>query len=84
MYFWDISFRQKVLKLIPQKLKQLLKCPWSVNDLQRFLGMINYLGKFIPNLAEHATPLRNLLKKDVVFKLQKSQFDTLKIASLKI
>ena len=39
--------------------------------------MINYLGKFIPNLAEHATPLRNLLKKDVVFKLQKPQFDAI-------
>ena len=51
--------------------------PRSVNDLQRFLGMINYLGKFIPNLAEHATPLRNLLKKDVVFKLQKPQFDAI-------
>ena len=52
--------------------------PRSVNDLQRFLGMINYLGKFIPNLAEHTTPLRNLLKKDVVFKLQKPQFDVIK------
>ena len=38
--------------------------------------MVNYLGKFIPNLAEHTTPLRNLLKKDV-FKLQKPQFDTI-------
>ena len=36
--------------------------------------MINYLGKFIPNLAEHAPPPRNLLKKGVVFKLQKPQF----------
>ena len=26
LYFWDTSFRQKVLKLIPQKPKQLLKC----------------------------------------------------------
>ena len=51
--------------------------PRPVNDLQRFLGMINYLGKCIPNLAEHATPLRNLLKKDVVFKLQKPQLDAI-------
>ena len=26
LYFWGILFYQKVLKLIPQKLKQLLKC----------------------------------------------------------
>ena len=51
--------------------------PRSVNDLQRFLGMINYLGQCISNLAEHATPLRNLLKKDVVFKLQKLKFDAI-------
>ena len=37
--------------------------------------MVNYLGKFIPNLAEYTTPLRNLLKKDVVFELQKPQLD---------
>ena len=40
---------------------------------RNFLEVINYLGKFIPNLTEHATPLR-ILKKDV-FKLQKPQFD---------
>ena len=33
--------------------------------------MVNYLGKLIPNLTEHTTPLHNLLKEDVVFKLQK-------------
>ena len=40
---------------------------------RNFLEVINYLGKFIPNLTEHAAPLR-ILKKDV-FKLQKPQFD---------
>ena len=39
--------------------------------------MVNYLGKFIPNLAEHTTPLRNLLKKDVSFELQKPQVDAI-------
>ena len=74
------------IKIDPSKTEAITKMPLprSVNDLQRFLGMINYLGKFIPNLAEHATPLRHLLKKDVVFKLQKPPFDALKIASLKI
>ena len=39
--------------------------------------MVNYLGKFIPNLAKHTTPLRNLLKKDVLFELQKPQVDAI-------
>ena len=32
--------------------------------MERFLGMINYLGKFIPNLSELTAPLRELLKQD--------------------
>ena len=67
------------IKIDPSKTEAITKMPLSrsVNDLQRFLGMINYAGKRIPNLAEHATPLRNLLKKDVVFKLQKPKFDAI-------
>ena len=37
--------------------------------------MVNYLGKFILNFAEHTTPLRNLFKKYVVFEFQKPQLD---------
>ena len=39
--------------------------------------MVNYLGKFITNVAEHTTPLRNILKKDVVFELQKPQLEAI-------
>ena len=67
------------IKIDPSKTEVITKIPLprSVNELQRFLGMINYLGKFIPNLAKHTTPLGNLLKKDVVFKLQKPQLDAI-------
>ena len=54
-----------------------MSVPQSLTELQRFLGMVNYLSKFIPNLAEVTAPLRVLLKKDVVFKLQKSQLDVI-------
>ena len=40
--------------------------------------MVSYLWKIIPNLAEHTTPLRDLLKKDVAFKLQKPQLNAIK------
>ena len=39
--------------------------------------IIHYLGNFIANFAEHTTPLRNLLKKDALFKLQKPQLDVI-------
>ena len=47
----------------------------SVNELQRLFSMVNYLGKFNPNLTKYTTPLGNILKKDVVFELQKPQLN---------
>ena len=37
--------------------------PGNVGDLRRFLGMVNHLSKFSPNLAQKTTPLRELLNK---------------------
>ena len=50
--------------------------PNSVNEPERFLGMIIYLGKFMPNLAEVVSPLCTL-KKHVEFKLDKPQLDAI-------
>lgn len=44
-----------------------LKVPTSVKELQRLLGMVNYLGKFIKKLSELTDPLRNLLHADYVW-----------------
>ena len=38
--------------------------PTNITELQRFMGMVNQLGKFIPSLAEFNEPLRQLLRKD--------------------
>ena len=69
----------KVIKSNPLKPETITKLSLarSFNDLQRFHGMVNYLVKFIRNLAEHTTPLRNLLKKGVVFELRKLQLDAI-------
>ena len=71
--FWGQIISSEVIKIDPSKTEAIAKMslPRSVNELQRFVGMVNYLGKLIPNLTEHTTPLHNLLKEDVVFKLQK-------------
>jgi hypothetical protein len=38
--------------------------PTTVNELQRFMGMVNQLGKFVPDLAVTTEPMRQLLRKD--------------------
>ena len=38
--------------------------PRNVKELQRFMGMVNQVGKFIPGLADMNEPLRQLLCKD--------------------
>ena len=45
----------KAIKEAPQ--------PCNVNDLRAFLGIINYYGKFMPNLATKLAPLHKLLQK---------------------
>ena len=46
---------------------QELQNPNSKKELQKFLGIINYVRNFVPCFAEVTAPLRELLKKDVVF-----------------
>jgi len=48
--------------------------PETREDLQRFLGMLTYLGKFIPNLFHTASSLRALLEKDVEQAEQQKSF----------
>ena len=38
--------------------------PGNVRQLQAFLGLINYYGKFIPQAATQLTPLYKLLEKN--------------------
>ena len=51
--------------------------PKSKADLQRFIGMVNYLGKFVPNLSQITAPLRDMLKKDTIFDLQQPQLNAI-------
>lgn len=37
--------------------------PRTVKDLRSFLGMVNHLQSFIPNLAHKSEPLRNILRR---------------------
>ena len=47
--------------------------PMDKQQLHSFLGMINYMGTFIPNLSHHTEPLRAMPKKDNVFHWEEQQ-----------
>ena len=63
------------IKADPAKLSAVRDMPIPENkkSLQSFLGMVNYLGKFINNLSELTAPLRTLLIKDSVWSLDEPQ-----------
>ena len=46
--------------------------PSTAKELQRFLGLVYYVGKFLPNLSEKTEALRQLLLKDVKFLLDEN------------
>jgi len=52
------------LQADPEKVKAIteMKSPTNVEELRRFLGLVNYLGKFLPHFSAVAEPLRNLTK----------------------
>ena len=41
--------------------------PEDKQHLQSSLGMVTYMANFMPHLSHHTEPLRQLLKKDVMF-----------------
>ena len=58
-----------------------MPAPSSKKDVERLLGTVNYLAKFVPNLASITAPIRELLKKDIEFYWAHEQikaFETLK------
>jgi hypothetical protein len=52
---------------------QEMPCPCNFNELDTFMGLIQYLEKFIPNLSEHTAPLRALLEKDTLWSCENQQ-----------
>ena len=55
------------LKPGPSKVRAVEEIPSQEDKpaLLRFLGMVNYISKFIPNLSDLTQPPRELLHKDV-------------------
>ena len=53
----------------PEKVTAILNMPRPKDkaEIRRFLGMVTYLSKFIPQLSETSQPLRDLTKQDKEF-----------------
>ena len=57
------------IKPSPDKVRAIenLEPPKDKKELHIFLGMVTYMSSFIPNLADHTSPLRKFLKENVKF-----------------
>ena len=57
-------FSDKGLCIDPSKVEAIrnMPVPQTVAEVHRFLGMVAYLGKFIPNLSSNTAELRKLLE----------------------
>lgn len=60
----------KGLHTAPSKITPIVDAPppQTVSQLKSFLGLLNYYGLFIPNLASLLKPLHNLLHKEEAWK----------------
>ena len=53
--------------------------PQSKQDVQRFLGMVTYLAKWVPELSEKSAPLRQLLNQKVQWDWAQPQEESWKL-----
>ena len=67
--FFGAVYSRDGVKPDPKKIQGIeeMTPPETKQQLQSFLGMVTYMGNFIPHLSHHTEPLRQLLKKDVTF-----------------
>jgi len=78
--FLGFLFNEQGMRPDPQRIKVINELKDSLNktELQRVLGMVNYLRDFIPKMSEIISPLRELLKKDKIWVWNESHSAVLK------
>lgn len=61
----------------PTKIEAILEMPPPTDKkgVERLLGTVNYLAKFVPNMSVINEPIRSLLRSDVLFIWEKPQQD---------
>ena len=70
------------IKPDPKKVQAILDMPDPLNvaELRRVLGMINFLGRYLPNLSQILRPVTELLEKNKVWLWAEPQKEALKRA----
>ena len=72
--FFGHQWSAKGLSPDPKKVAAVkrMDLPEDVKTMQSFLGLVNYLNRFSPHLAELSEPLREVCRQDTEFQLTKS------------
>ena len=72
--FFGHQWSAKGLSPDPKKIAVVrrMDLPGDVDTMRSFLGLVNYLNRFIPHLAELSEPLREICRQDTEFQLTKS------------
>ena len=72
--FFGHQWSAKGLSPDPKKIAVVkrMDLPRDVDTMRSFLGLVNYLNRFSPCLAELSEPLREICRQDTEFKLTKS------------
>ena len=73
--FFGAEYSTQGMHPDPKKVQGIteMAAPMDKQQLQSFLGMVNYMGTFIPNLSHHTELLWAMLKKDNVFHWEEQQ-----------
>ena len=72
--FFGHQWSAKGLSPDPKKVAAVkrMDLPEDVETMRSFLGLVNYLNRFSPRLAELSEPLREVCRQDTEFQLTKS------------
>ncbi|KAI8519529.1 hypothetical protein Bbelb_027860 [Branchiostoma belcheri] len=72
--FFGMVYSKDGVKPDPAKVEAInkMKEPKDEKKLRSFLGLIQYMTAFIPNLADHTANMRELLKEDIEYKWSES------------
>uniref|UniRef100_H2ZXM7 ribonuclease H n=1 Tax=Latimeria chalumnae TaxID=7897 RepID=H2ZXM7_LATCH len=75
LYYLGHCIDQHGTSANPEKVRAIseMASPTSVPELRRILGMVHYLGIYLPNLSEITRPLNELLKSDIAWYWGSSQ-----------
>ena len=67
--FFGAEYSAQGMHPDPKKVQGIteMTAPTDKQQLQSFLGMVNYMGTFIPNLSHHTEPLQAMLKRTMCF-----------------